>query len=67
MNMCHAASMLGVDKLLCMVALDTRGSISAVRDYGGLEVTQLESAQAQFDRFKELLDCVTSHRPGSIQ
>ena len=59
--------MLGVDKLLCMVALDTRGSISAVRDYGGLEVTQLESAQAQFDRFKELLDCVTSHRPGSIQ
>lgn len=65
LNMRKAARSLGVDKVLCLVALDRDGVVSAVRDYDGLEVTLLEAANTQFERFKELIDGNSSNLSSS--
>lgn len=51
-----AASKLGVDRVLCLITLDGKGSVSALRDYDGLEVTLLEAAHMQLSRFMEFMD-----------
>lgn len=67
LNLRKAARSLGVDRLLCMVTLDAHGNVAAVRDYDGLEVTALEAASTQFDRFKEILETVATPRSSRLQ
>lgn len=52
----QAAIRLGIDRILCLVTLDSTGVVSAVRDYDGLEVTLLEAAHIQLSRFTELIE-----------
>lgn len=58
-NMRKAARTLGVERVLCLVTVNLNGLVSAVRDYDGVEVTLLEAAQTQFERFKEILNGVS--------
>lgn len=51
-----AADRLGVDRVLCVVMLDASGKVAVTRDYDGLEVTVLEAANIQFNRFTNILD-----------
>lgn len=51
-----AADRLGVDRVLCVVMLDTVGNVAVARDYEGLEVTLLEAAHIQLNRFTDILD-----------
>lgn len=53
-----AARELGVDRVLCLVTLDIQGKVNVSRDYDGLEVTLLEAANVQFNRFTDILDGV---------
>ena len=53
-----AARELGVDRVLCLVTLDCQGKVNVCRDYAGLEVTLLEAANVQFNRFTDILDGV---------
>ena len=53
-----AARELGFDRVLCLVTLDSQGKVSVCRDYDGLEVTLLEAANVQFNRFMDILDDV---------
>ena len=56
---------IGVDRVLCLVTLDTSGAVNVARDYDGVDVTLLEAANVQFTRFMEILDSdfgARSHR-----
>ncbi len=60
-----AANEIGVDRVLCLVTLDTSGAVNVARDYDGVDVTLLEAANVQFTRFMEILDSdfgARSHR-----
>lgn len=62
-NLHRVAAELGVDRVLCLVTQNASGSVNAVRDYDGLEVTLLEAANLQFKRFLEILDgLLAAHR-----
>ena len=50
-----AARELGVDRVLCLVTQDHQGKVQVSRDYDGLEVTLLEAANVQFNRFTDIL------------
>ncbi len=62
-----AADRLGVDRVLCVVMLDTAGKVAVTRDYDGLEVTLLEAANIQFNRFTDLLDGVMKIPTRTVQ
>ena len=62
-----AADRLGVDRVLCVVMLDTAGKVAVTRDYDGLEVTLLEAANIQFNRFTDILDGVMQIPTRTVQ
>lgn len=66
LDMGLAARELGFDRVLCVVALDSHGKVRVCRDYDGLEVTLLEAANVQFNRFKDILDDVIQVPPASM-
>lgn len=50
-----ASQAVGVDRLIYLVIQDVAGEIYVLRNYDGLEMTLLESANEQIRRFKEVL------------
>lgn|SRR5574338_22132 len=54
-DLAQTAAALAIERILCLVTLDSGGNINVARDYDGLEVTLLEAARTQFDRFGEIL------------
>ena len=54
-DLARAAHEIGVDRVLCVVAMGANDTIMGTRDYGGVEVTVLEAASAQLTRFQDLL------------
>lgn len=60
-----AAMAIGVDRVLCMVAMGADDAIFGTRDYSGLEVTVLEAASEQLTRFQDLLACTSAMPPVS--
>lgn len=66
-DLCLAADRLGVDRVLCVVMLDAAGKVAVTRDYDGLEVTLLEAANIQFNRFTDLLDGVMKIPTRTVQ
>lgn len=58
LDLSNAAKEIGVDRVLCLVTLDVQGKVMVARDYDGLEVTLLEAANLQFNRFTDILDGV---------
>ena len=63
----RAARELGVERVLCLVAMDGKGCLTVGRNYDGLEVTLLEAANAQLNRFLELMNEVVQIHSGSMQ
>ena len=47
--------------------LDTAGKVAVTRDYDGLEVTLLEAANIQFNRFTDILDGVMQIPTRTVQ
>lgn len=50
-----AATALGIDRVLCLVALGKGGELCVGRDYDGIDVTLIQAAKTQFERVRELL------------
>lgn len=46
---------LGIDRVLCLVALAKAGELCVGRDYDGVEMTLIQAAKTQFGRVRELL------------
>lgn len=60
----EAASVIGVDRVLCLVIQEDNGRVNAVRDYDGLEVTMLEAVKTQLVTFRGMLPDASPFRGG---
>ena len=50
-----AAAALGIDRVLCLVAVGKGGELCVGRNYEGVDVTLIQAAKIQFERVRELL------------
>lgn len=54
-DLSHAAKVLGVDRIVCLMVLERTGRFSVERDYDDLEMTRLEAVHEQLRCFSDMV------------